>query len=83
MNAYKKQVIGEGASLPEEIQQEIFSQLSVALDEPIDSFDTLSDVVSDSSEKLAQMSNVVSSIDYSSFDKQIQDEYKNTLSSLV
>ena len=80
---FVKQVVTEGESLVEEQQTQILSKMKeIFNDDSIDSFQDLYDVVGTSTEQIEKMSDAISELNFENFDKQIQDAYKDTISSL-
>lgn len=78
-----KQVVTEGESLVEEQQTQILSKMKeIFNDDSIDSFQDLYDVVGTSTEQIEKMSDAIAGLNFENFDKQIQDSYKDTISSL-
>lgn len=81
--AFVKQVVTEGESLIEEQQTQILSKMKeIFNDDSIDSFQDLYEVVGTGTEQIQKMSDAISELNFENFDKQIQDAYKDTISSL-
>lgn len=83
IDSYVKQVVTEGESLVEEQQTQILSKMKeIFNDDSIDSFQDLYDIVGTDVEQIQKMSDAISELNFENFDKQMQDAYKDTISSL-